>query len=92
MPNIWNGYGKDLFTVLKNKKPNLFNKLKFYQKISEKEDSFAEYIDNTNAFVIHLDYYSELILIYNNEKHIEFGTWDKHEIEKSINFILKELV
>jgi hypothetical protein len=87
----YNGFGKDLYTELKNENLEIFEKLKFYQMLNEKKDSFAEYLNNGNSFAIHLDYYCELILINNNEKHIEIGTWEKDEIKKAINFILKEL-
>ncbi|WP_156025553.1 hypothetical protein [Tenacibaculum sp. 47A_GOM-205m] len=88
----YNGYGKEIHAKLKNKNPELFDKLKFYQMIDQPEDSFSEYIDNGKSFIIQLDYYSELIIISNNKKHFEIGNWEKDEIKKSINFILKELI
>ncbi|WP_299065505.1 hypothetical protein [uncultured Polaribacter sp.] len=88
----YNGFGKNLYKKLKNENSIIFEKLKFYQMLNEKEDSYAEYIHNGNSFVIQLDFHSELILISNNEKHIEIGTWEKNEIKLAINFILEELI
>ena len=88
----YNGYGKDIHTELENKKPEIFEKLKFYQMINQEEDSFAEYIDNEKSFIIQLDYYSELIIVSDNKKHFEIGTWEKDEVKKAFNFILKELM
>ena len=88
----YNGYGKDIHTELKNKNPEIFEKLKFYQMINQEEDSFAEYIDNEKSFIIQLDYYSELIIVSDNKKHFEIGTWEKDEVKKAFNFILNELM
>jgi len=88
----YNGYGKELYEVLINQYPNIFEKLKLYQPLDYPEDSFAEYIGSKKSFVIQLDYHSELILINDGKKHFEIGTWGKDQINKSLNFIINEIL
>ncbi|MFB9053590.1 hypothetical protein ACFFVB_10935 [Formosa undariae] len=88
----YNGFGKNLYEALKDENIELFEKLKFYQMVNEKEDSFAEYIHNGISFTIHLCFYSELIILSTNKQCIEIGSWEKNEIEKAVHFILKTLI
>ncbi len=87
----YNGYGKKIFEELRKLKPEIFKKIAFYQSKEDKEDGFAEYIDEEISFAIRLDFYREEIIIWNNKWGKEIGFWENNEIEKSLNFIIEKV-
>lgn len=87
----YNGFGLPLYYKLKTIHPDIFNKLKFYQPLKDKEDSFAEYVTDYISFFIGLDFYSEKIIIGTNYTVIEIGTWEKATIKTAIDYILNEI-
>ena len=92
LENRYNGFGKKLYYNLKTENPKVFNNLRFYQELNDEKDSYAEYIDDNTSFVIQLDFYSELILVWNNENTIEIGSWENDEVKKAINIILNKFL
>jgi len=96
-------FGKDLYEILKQNEPKVFNYLKFYKatKLIEKttwgeaetENSYAIYDDGINSFGIQLEPLSEVICLHNKNAQIEIGDWDGNNYySESIRFIKEELL
>ncbi|RSC92889.1 hypothetical protein [Tenacibaculum singaporense] len=96
-------FGKDIYQILKEHEPEIFNNLKFYKatKLIEKttwgeaetENSYAIYDDGKVSFAIQLEPMSAVICLHNEQTQIEIGDWDGNDYyAESIEFIKKELM
>lgn len=86
--NRYQGFGKEVYKYIKQELPNIYSRLKYYRNtITQTEDSYAEFIDNINNLAIQLDPVSEVIVIWDETKHIEIGTWSNNQYKETINYI-----
>ena len=101
--NRYKGFGKEIYTKLKDELPSIFNDLKFYSAVrsTEKcvgnfpyiEDSYAIFDDGEIMFIIQLDPETEVICLSNWKTQIEIGVWEQIDFYKeSIDFIKKEFL
>lgn len=89
----YSGFGKEIYLKLKEEVPQIFRDLTFHKRITfQTEDSYAQYIGDSYSLAIQLDPLCEVIVLWNNRKHIEIGTWAANEYEDAINFIKSELM
>lgn len=89
----YSGFGKEFYSRLKEIIPIVFSKLVFYKSLGyQKEDSYALYLDNEKSFGIQLDPRCEVIVLWNSNTHVEFGTWTKDLYSEAINFIETKLL
>ncbi|BDD12661.1 hypothetical protein FUAX_50930 (plasmid) [Fulvitalea axinellae] len=74
MNTRYKGFGKDLYLKIKDELPEVFEGLKFYQRIKHQiEDSYAIFNDKTTPFAIQLDPLCEVIVLWNHTLQIEIG-------------------
>ncbi|MCG7502111.1 hypothetical protein MHM83_09540 [Tenacibaculum sp. Mcav3-52] len=96
-------FGKDIYQILKEHEPEIFNNLKFYKatKLIEKttwgeaetENSYVIYDDGKVSFAIQLEPMPAVICLHNEQTQIEIGDWDGNDYyAESIEFIKKELM
>jgi hypothetical protein len=89
----YSGFGKDLYKLIKQEIPIVFEKLVFYKRISiQQEDSYAIYTDKEKSFAIQLDPLCEVIVLWNENIHTEIGTWSEDVYEEAIGFIESEFL
>jgi hypothetical protein len=77
----YSGFGDDFYQLLKEQLPDVFKQLRFFKSTNHQpEDSFALYHNVDGLFCIQLDPLIEVVILWNNEKHVEFSSWcnDKH--------------
>ena len=89
----YSGFGKDLYINIKERFPEIFEKLKYYQSVEfQTEDSFATYSDGITTFGIQLDPLIEVIVLWNKENHLEITSYTDNEYEVAMNFIKKKFL
>lgn len=72
-------YAKDLYKIIKEELPFVFDNLKFYKgKTYQLEDSYATYDDKKIKFRIQLDPDCEVICLSNGKIRTEIGNWDEN--------------
>ena len=93
----YDGYGKDLYSLIKCTFPIIFNKLKFYKATvttgkcvgyAQTEDSYCVFNGDTNVFTIQLDYYSTIV--FGNADMAftyEVGDWSETAYKDALDFI-----
>ncbi|RAR48401.1 hypothetical protein B0I10_1059 [Flavobacterium lacus] len=87
------GFGKEIYSKIKENLPEIFNNLVFYKRVNfQLEDSYAEFKSDQFPFGIQLDPLCEVIVLWSDCKHIEIGYWAKNEYEDAINYIKSELL
>lgn len=88
MSKRYTGFGNNLFTKLLSDEPQIKEQIKFYKRIdSQLEDSYALVSNPNMAIAIQLDPLCEVIIIWNNNVHIEKGHWTENLIQETINSI-----
>lgn len=88
----YDGFGKDLFSILELNLPDLYSHLTFYQNINQPEDAVAVYDDSKHSFGIQLDPLIELIILWNENDSIEVTGYDEQYYETAIEFIKNKLL
>ena len=65
----YEGFGKDLYEIIKEELPDIYERLKFYRNTKiQIEDSYAEFLNIINGFAIQLDPLCEVIVLWNDKK------------------------
>jgi len=91
--NRYMGFGKEFYSNIKNQLPHIYEKLSFYKRKNfQTVDSYAEFIDPNYYFAIQLDPLCEVIVLWNEKKQIEIGTWSSNKYQLAINYIKSELI
>ena len=96
-------FWKDIYQILKENEPQVFDKLRFYKATKligkttwgevESENSYAIYDDEKLYFGIQLEPITPVICLYNQQTRIEIGDWDGNDYyAESIKFIKEELI
>jgi hypothetical protein len=89
----YSGFGKEIYTRLKSTLPSVFDKLTYYRSLNyQTNDSYAVFKDGDKVFAIQLDPLCEVIVLWNDEKQVEIGTWSADEYGDAISFIKTELI
>ncbi|WP_428666456.1 hypothetical protein [Runella sp.] len=71
----YSGFGEDFYQLLKEQLPDVFKQLRFFKSTNHQpEDSFALYQNVDGLFCIQLDPLCEVVILWNNEKHVEFNS------------------
>ena len=87
------GFGKEIYLKIKEEIPEVFRQLTFYKRLTlQTKDSYAQYSGDNYSFAIQLDPLGEVIVLWNDKKHIEIGTWSENEYNDAIHFITSELI
>lgn len=84
----YNGIGKKIITKLQEKNPIFFKKVTFY-KTRETKDAYLLFVDKQKSFVIQMDPECETIIFFNDDFHIEIGSWSKNLEHDFFNIICK---
>jgi hypothetical protein len=94
----YDGFGKELYSIIQQKLPDLFKHLNFYKIISitgkcagsyVQQDSFAIYQKNDKAIGIQLNYYDVICIWSFDGLSFETGGWSDTPYEDAIGFIEK---
>lgn len=96
-------FGKDIYDVLKENEPEIFDNLKFYKAtkliektswgLAETENSYAIYDDGKQSFGIQLEPMTPVICLHNQRTKIEIGDWNGNDYyTESLKFIKDELI
>ena len=88
----YKGFGETFYMLMEKKMPEIFSELKLYVGVVyQTEDSYALYDSSGKSFVIQLDPY-QVIIIWDDKKHYEFGEWDENAEENAIKCIEREFL
>jgi hypothetical protein len=91
--NRYTGFGKELYLKISDELPDVFNELTFYKRINQQpKDSYALCLGGAYSFAIQLDPLCEVIVLWNELKHIEIGRWSENEYHDAINYMKLELM
>lgn len=91
--NRYFGFGKEIYSKIKDDLPEIFDKLVFYKRLNfQIEDSYAECKNDQFSFCIQLDPLCEVIALWNDTKQIEIGYWSENEYLSAINYINSEFL
>jgi len=72
----YKGFGKDLYTCMDAELPSVMNSIRFFKKTETQPlDSYAVFDNGRSKFALQLDPECEHIIIWNEDKHLEFGFW-----------------
>jgi hypothetical protein len=89
----YSGFGSEIFSVLQEKLPEIFEKLQFFHAAKyQTSDVYAVYDDGAKAFCIQLDPDIEVIVLWNEKIQTEIGSWSKDVYGDAISFIRDELI
>ena len=81
----YSGFGENLYEFLKLNYPRFFCKLTFFRDVVERSPvSYAFYKDERNSFIIQLDPECDVIILWDDIEHIEFGSWDKLDLNRVV--------
>ncbi|MFP9099396.1 hypothetical protein ACLI09_10100 [Flavobacterium sp. RHBU_24] len=92
----YDGFGKELYSIIKAQLPEVFTHLKFYKAVAltgthvgslQDEDSFAIYSDDKIYFAITLDYYGVICVWNHLVVNYETGHWSETPYEDVLTFL-----
>lgn len=84
----YSGFGANLFSTLQHNQPYIFNNLKFFRSIDlSTDDVLAIFESEEYNFGIQLAVVSEVIVLWNENRHIEIGSWSHDQVEEAIRLI-----
>lgn len=89
----YTGFGKEIYLKLEQELPEIFRELTLHKRLTfQTEDSYAQYLGANNSFAIQLDPLCEVIVLWNEQTHIEIGTWAENACNVAISFIKSEFM
>lgn len=72
----YEGFGKELYEKMSIELPFSIGNIKLFKNIETQTlDSYAVFDNGNSKFAIQLDPESEVIILWNHDKQIEFGGW-----------------
>jgi len=84
----YKGFGNMIYDAIADRLPDVYKNLKFYRLRDLNEpDSFAIFFSEEHPFAIQLASLSEVIVLWNEDKHRERGTWVEDLMDEVINEI-----
>lgn len=92
----YDGFGKELYSIIKAQLPQVFTHLKFYRAVAltgrhvgrlQHEDSYSIFSNGAHHFAIQLDYYSVIIIWNYQGLTYETGDWSEAPYEDALNYI-----
>lgn len=89
----YSGFGDDFYHLLEEQLPDVFQHLRFFKSTNHQpEDSFALYQNKDGLFCIQLDPLCEVVILWNNEKHVEFSSLWNDQYLGALKFIKEDLL